>query len=133
VTGGAQQRRYRADDVIGLVRRAPELGDAEQAAELAAEAELALELGRCRLAVLLVGREDLVPKRGRQRLVEGDRDVLRPCLLEQVPEEAAEAVQRVDRLAVAVSHLEAHGVVGAKDEVARVDQVDAGGPACVTG
>ena len=119
----AQPRRNRADDVVGFVRRAAELRDAEQPAELAAERELALELRRRRLAVLLVRREDLVPERARQRFVEGDRDVLGLRLLEQVAEEAAEAVKRIDRLAVAIGHLEADRIVGAEDEVARVDQV----------
>ena len=63
-----------------------------------------------------------------ERLVERDRDVLGPRLLQQVAEETAEAVQRVDRLAVAVGHLEADGIVRAEDEVARVDQVDRGRP-----
>ncbi len=92
MTGGAQAHGERADDVVRLVRGAAELGEAEQPAQLAAQRELALELGRRRFAVLLVGRIDRIPERGRQRLVEGDRDVLGPRLLQQVAEESPEPV-----------------------------------------
>jgi hypothetical protein len=126
VAGGAQPGREGADDVVRFVRRAAELRDAEQAAELAAECELALELRRRRVAVLLVRGVDRVPERGRQRLVEGERGVLGARPLEEVAEEAGESVQRVDRLPVAVGHLESDGIPGAEDEIARVDEVDRG-------
>ena len=123
MAGRAQARGDRADDVVRLVRRAAELGEPEQAAELAAQRELALQLRRRRLAIRLVRGVDRIPERARQAFVERDRDVLRLRFLEQVAEKAAEAVQRIDRLAVAVRHLEAHGIVGPEDEIARVDQV----------
>ena len=121
---GAKPGRDRADDVVRLVRGTAELGEAEQAAQFAAERELALQFRRRGLAIRLVRGIDRAAERGRQALVEGDRDVHRSRLLEQVAEKAAESIDGVDRLAVAVGHLEAHRIVGAEDEVARVDQVD---------
>ena len=44
-------------------------------------------------------------------------------LLQEIGEEAREAVQRVRRIAVAVHHVGRHGMVGPKDEVAGVDVV----------
>ena len=59
-----------------------------------------------------------------QALVEGDRDARGPHALQEIGQEPGEAVERVRRVAVAIHHVGRHGVVGAKDEVARVDMVD---------
>jgi hypothetical protein len=89
MAGRAQPRRDRADDVVGLVRRAPELGEPSRRQSSRHSANWRFSSGRRRLAVRLVRGIDRVPERARQRFVEGDRDMLRPRFLEQVAEEAA--------------------------------------------
>ncbi len=115
--------RQRADDVIGLVGGAAELGNAVVAAQLAATRELLLQLRRCRVAVGLVGRVDLVAEGTGQAFIEGHGNHRRARFLEQVTKEACKAVERIDRHVVHVGHLEAYRVVGPEHKEARVNQV----------
>ena len=69
---------------------------------------------------------DLVAVPLLEALVEGDGDVAGRLALEQFAEEAREAEHRVDRIAVAVGHLDGDRVVRTEDEDAGVDEVEHG-------
>jgi hypothetical protein len=93
-------------------------------AELATALELQREVRGRGLAVRLVRRKDAVAERCGEALVERHGHVLGPCPLQQVPEEAGKAVQRMDRIAVAVPHVRGERVVGTEHVDGGVDQVD---------
>ncbi len=120
----AEARVQRADDVVGLVFAVGEVREPQVPAQLATALELQLEVGRCRLAVGLVGGIDAIAERAGQALVERHREILRPGTLDQVAEEARKAEKRVHRVAVAVRHVRRHGVIRPEDVDGSVDQVD---------
>ncbi len=105
----------RADQVVGLVLRAPPFQHAECARVPAALLKLPLQLFGSGLAIGLVVRIDLRTKRRRQAFIEQHRDVLGIDLLHEVAEKAAVAVQRVDGIAVAIDHVVGHRIVRAED------------------
>ena len=113
----------RADQVIGLVPRAAPLHDAQRSRIAAALLELPLELWRRGVPVRLVLRVDLGTKRRRQALVEEHGDMLGIDLLDEVAEEPAVAVQRVDRVPVPIDHIVGHRIVGPEHVHAGVDEV----------
>ena len=91
--------RDRADDVVGLVARQLVDGDAQRLHHLANLGELVAQVvghalaGRLVLGVLLVAE-------GRTLEVEGDRDVVRADVCDAPQDDAAEAEDRVDELAL---------------------------------
>ena len=91
--------RDRADDVVGLVARQLVDGDAQRLDHLADLGELVAQVvghalaGRLVLGVLLVAE-------GRTLEVEGDRDVVRADVGDAAQDDAAEAEDRVDELAL---------------------------------
>ena len=95
-------------------------------AKFAAQRELALQIGRRRLAIGLV-RGDKCRFGTKFRCAGSDRR-RRRCAragpLQEVGEEAGEAVKRMSRIAIAIHHVGRHGVVGPEDEVARIDVVN---------
>ena len=113
-----------ADDVIRLVLGMAEGRNAGMAAELAATLELQLEIRGRRIAIRLVGRIDLVAKRGREALVERNGDVARLGALDEVAEKSREAESGVRGIAVAVDHVGRHGVIGAEYVDRRVDEIN---------
>ena len=89
----------RADDVVGLVAGQLVDRDPERLDDLADLRELVAQVVRHPLPGRLVVGELLVAE-GRPGQVEGDRDVVRPDVLEAAQDDAAEAEDRVDELAL---------------------------------
>ena len=94
-----------ADQVVGLVFVVGQDGKAQRRAQRLAVYELALERFRCWLAVGLVGRIQPVAETTVKRFIEGDGDVPRALALEQVQQEAGEAVHRIGGPALCVLEL----------------------------
>jgi hypothetical protein len=95
-------------------------------AELAAKRELTLQVDRRQLAIRLVGRIDPASKGGlaAQALIEGDCDVLGPHILQEIRQKSRETVESMGRVAVRIHHVGRHGVIGAENEIARIDMVN---------
>ena len=112
-----------ADQVVGLVVVVGQGLQPQRLAQALAPGELAAQLRRRGVAVGLVGRVQRVAEAGVQRLVEGDGDVPRAFALQQLQQEAGEAVHRVGRPAVGVVELVRHGMPGAEHVHRGVDEV----------
>ena len=121
----AHARRQRADDVVGFVLAAGEAGDAERLAQVAAQDELRAsdlpapardspctrETAGCETKSTSVASNATAMCSGRTRSMRS-------------PRKRAEAVQRVDGIAVGIDERDRDGVVGAQDENRGVDQVE---------
>ncbi|MCW0417368.1 hypothetical protein NB689_003122 [Xanthomonas sacchari] len=124
-----------ADQVVGLVVVVRQHAQAQCRAQRLAMRELAAQRVRRRRAVGLVGGVQAMPEAAVQRFVEGDHDVLRALALEQVEQEAGEAVHRIGRPALCVLEFVGNRMPGAEHVQAGVDQVQRPrqGQACVHG
>ena len=115
----------RADDVVGLVAGQLVDGDAQRLDDLADLRELVAEVVRHPLAGGLVLGVLLVPE-GRPLEVERDRDVVRLDVRDPAQDDAAEAEDRVDELALR-RRQGREGEVAAVDEPVAVEQHQAFG------
>ena len=112
-----------ADQVVRLVVVVGQCLQPQRLAQALAPGELAAQLRRRGVAVGLVGRVQRVAEAGVQRLVEGDGDVPRAFALQQLQQEAGEAMHRVGRPAVGVVELVRHGMPGAEYVHRGIDEV----------
>ena len=117
---GVQVAGDRADDVVGLVAGHLVDGDAQRGHDLANLGELRAQVVRHRRASGLVVGELLVAEGGPGQ-VEAGGHVLRPDVLDAAQEDAAEAEDGVDQLALA-RRQRRQGVVAAVDEAVAVEQ-----------
>ncbi|MNV57129.1 hypothetical protein D3C71_1494450 [compost metagenome] len=112
-----------ADQVIGLVLVVGQHGQAERGAQRLAVGELAAQCIGRGVAVGLVGRVDPVPEAAVQGFIEGDGDVGGAFALEQVEQEAREAVHGIGRPALLILELIGHRMPRAEHVQTGVDQV----------
>ena len=120
---GATGLQRAADQVVGLVVVVGQHRQAHHATQGLAVRELATQLVRRGRAIGLVRRIEPVAEAAVERLVERDGDVPRSLALDQLGQEAGEAVDRVGRPAVRVAEFVRHRMPGAKDVETGVDQV----------
>ena len=116
--------RERGDHVVGLPALELEVAVAEGLDDRPEVRELLPQQVRHRLALDLVGLEQLGPVHGPR--VPGDGDALRPVVGEQLEEHVREAEQRVRREALARRQLLRQRVEGAVGEVVAVDEEELG-------
>ena len=117
--------RISGDQIVGLVPGLLEAGDLEGLHRLADQRKLRNEVVRRRRPVRLVLLVHLRAER-LFRFVEDHREMGRPLirlhLLEQLPQHAAEPVDRIDMRAIGGARLEPDRVVSAEDVAGTVHQ-----------
>ena len=127
VAFAARKHQGAADEVVGLVFDVREHRQPEGHAQCLAIGELPFQVLRRGIAVGLVGRIQRIAETGIQRFVEGDGDVPRPLALEQVEQEAGEAMHRVRGPSIGVAEgIGRHRVPCTEHVEAGVDQMERG-------
>ena len=119
----AKAMRGAADQVVGLEIRMRQGCQAQAVAERLAPQELAFEFGWGGVAIGLVGGIQRVAEAGVQCLVERHRHMLRAFTLQQIQQEAGEAVKGVGGPAVGVVELVRHRMPSAEHVQRGVDEV----------